>query len=98
MHLAVSLRVVPVRQSMTPILPVFQLDLLRALAAGLGLVEYADKSCGAVTRTEVRELLMLLCASLDAGNAEHAVLRGHQAGMLSSEDPLPVTFGKAALS
>ncbi|MFD9483649.1 hypothetical protein ACFWBX_06515 [Streptomyces sp. NPDC059991] len=97
-HLAASLGVVPVRHSMTLVVPGFQLDLLRALAAGCGLTEYADKSRGAVTLTEVRELLVLLCGCLDAGNAHHAVYRGHQAGLLTASDPLPVAFGTAVLA
>ncbi|MFJ8385576.1 hypothetical protein ACIQ9Q_13890 [Streptomyces sp. NPDC094438] len=93
-HLAVIHNVVTIRRTKSVVLPEFQLDLLRALAAGLRLVEYADKSDDMILM-EVKELLVLLCSRLSANGPTNAVYRGHQAGLLTPDDPLHMTFGKA---
>ncbi|MGW8329400.1 hypothetical protein ACWGLE_16000 [Streptomyces sp. NPDC055897] len=93
-HLAVVHNVIPVPRAKQVALPEFQHDLLRALAAGLRLVEYADKSDDLIL-TEVKELLVLLCCRLGANSPANAVFRGHQARLLTPDDPLPVTFCNA---
>ncbi|PKV82684.1 hypothetical protein [Streptomyces sp. TLI_146] len=96
-HLAVSQQVVAIEPAPPLDLPTFQLDLLRAYAAGSSLEEYVHRSSGAVSRCEARELRYLLCHSLGASGSANAVYLGHLHGALDHDPAPPLLFGAISL-
>ncbi|MFE0055421.1 hypothetical protein [Streptomyces sp. NPDC059003] len=90
-HLAVAHGVIDAGQRPSVWLSPFQLDLLRAWAKGLSLETYADEA--GLAAADAWERSQFLCIRLQApGGAQQAVLRGHQTGVLTADDPLHVTF------
>ncbi|WP_369383198.1 hypothetical protein [Streptomyces sp. cg36] len=80
------------------VLPPYQLDLLRAYAAGIVLAEYAHRSQHRVSLCEARELRALLCFSLGASGSVNAVYLGHRHRLLDLVDMPTVAFGAPSLS
>ncbi|MFD9793755.1 hypothetical protein ACFWXK_22740 [Streptomyces sp. NPDC059070] len=80
------------------VLPPYQLDLLRAYAAGIPLAEYAHRSQHRVSLCEARELRALLCLSLGASGSVNAVYLGHRHRLLDLVDMPTVAFGAPSLS
>ncbi|MCM2388785.1 DUF6302 family protein [Streptomyces albipurpureus] len=92
-HLAISrcwVSAPPSAQART--LAPWPLDLLRAWAGGVSLPAYADRA--ALAEGDARELRQLVLLGLGARGDQHAVLRGHETGLLHTAIP-PVAYGPA---
>ncbi|MFI1013031.1 DUF6302 family protein [Streptomyces sp. NPDC020965] len=86
-HLAAARRLITVCPGPPVELPVWQLDLLRAWAAGWSLEQYTDRA--GLRPEHGRELRQLVLGTLNARSEEHAVLRGHERGPLLPAYGLP---------
>ncbi|MCM2392020.1 DUF6302 family protein [Streptomyces albipurpureus] len=84
-HLAAARRLVAIHSSPPVEMPLWQLDLLKAWAAGWSLERYADQA--GLQPEQAQELRQLVLGSLEARCEEHAVLRSHERGLLGPHAP-----------
>ncbi|MFD7016678.1 hypothetical protein [Streptomyces sp. NPDC059928] len=89
-HLSVVHGVIAAGRRPSVWLSPFQRDLLRAWAKGLSLETYAYEA--ELSTADAWERSQFLCMRLKASGAQQAVLRGHQTGVLTANDPLHVIF------